>query len=311
MIEHPMDVLSQFPVRKSKRQKQAFRDAVGAYAASLGYASSVEKGSFGSQNVVIGDPERASMLITAHYDTCARMPIPNLITPCNPWAFFAYQLLMAVILIIPGLLLGFWAGQATGNRFVFLGVFYVIMFGSCGLMMLGPANGHNANDNTSGVVTVLETARTLPPELRSKICFALFDLEEAGLLGSAAHRKAHKTAVARQVMLNLDCVGDGDEFLLFPTGTAQRNPGLMDWLKSHLPQPGKKSLTLRERGFSVYPSDQRGFPLGVGVAAFHRHPVVGLYCGKIHTRNDTILEKENVIILRDFLLNLAETVQSN
>ena len=28
------------------------------------------------------------------------------------------------------------------------------------LMMVGPANKHNANDNTSGVVTVLETMRS-------------------------------------------------------------------------------------------------------------------------------------------------------
>ena len=60
MIETPMDVLREFPIRKSGKQKQAFRDAVGSYARNLGYKVSIEKG-----NVVIGDPETAAYLITS------------------------------------------------------------------------------------------------------------------------------------------------------------------------------------------------------------------------------------------------------
>ena len=69
MLTRPMDILDAFPVRKSKRQKQEFRDAVQSYLAQLGYSANMEKGSFGCQNVVIGDPETAQYLITAHYDT--------------------------------------------------------------------------------------------------------------------------------------------------------------------------------------------------------------------------------------------------
>ena len=81
MLTRPMDVLTAFPVRKSKQQKQEFRDAVQSYLSQFGYSPTVEKGSFGCRNMVIGDPETAQYLITAHYDTCARLPIPNLITP--------------------------------------------------------------------------------------------------------------------------------------------------------------------------------------------------------------------------------------
>ena len=79
MIEIPMDVLKQFPIRKNKKQKQAFRDAVQSYAQSLRYSVAIEKGSFGAKNVVIGNPETAKYLITAHYDTPAALPFPNLI----------------------------------------------------------------------------------------------------------------------------------------------------------------------------------------------------------------------------------------
>ena len=86
-IHHPMDVAALFPVRKSGKQKQAFRAAVKEYLEGAGYSVSFEKGSCRSQNVIAGDPENAKYLVTAHYDTCARMLIPNLITPCNFWVF--------------------------------------------------------------------------------------------------------------------------------------------------------------------------------------------------------------------------------
>ena len=78
MIEKPMDVLSMFPVRKTKKQKQAFRDAVQSYATTLGYDLTVEKGS-GAHNIVIGDSTNAKYLVTAHYDTPAAMPFPILL----------------------------------------------------------------------------------------------------------------------------------------------------------------------------------------------------------------------------------------
>ena len=59
----------------------------------------------------------------------------------------------------------------------------------------------------------------------------------------------------------------------------------------------KKTVCVHQKGFSFYPSDQMNFPYGVGIAAFRRKKVIGIYCDKIHTRKDTILEEENVIIL--------------
>lgn len=81
MLTEPMDVLEQFPVRKSKRQKKAFRNEVQAYLEGLGYECTEEKGSLGGRNLIIGDPENAKYLVTAHYDTCAHMIIPNLSRP--------------------------------------------------------------------------------------------------------------------------------------------------------------------------------------------------------------------------------------
>lgn len=297
MLANPMDVLTAFPVRKSKTQKQAFRDAVQSYAASLGYESRVEKGSFGSRNLVIGDPEQANYLITAHYDTCARLPFPNAITPCNFWAFLGYQLLLAAGLVAVSVAVGLLVGFVTGRWQVGSSVGYLFIWVEMALMLFGPANKHNANDNTSGVVTVLEIARTMPQKQRRKVCFVLFDLEEAGLLGSASYRKAHKRATDNQLVLNLDCVGDGDQIRMFPTKRLKKDRRKLTSLYKACGYFGPKSVLVHEKGFSVYPSDQANFPYGVGICALNRGRL-GLFLSRIHTSKDTILEETNVNILR-------------
>lgn len=296
MLTTPMDVLKQFPVRKSKNQKQAFRDAVQMYAQKQGYQVTVEKGSFGTRNVVIGNPETAKYLVTAHYDTCANMVIPNWITPCNFWAFAGYQLLLTCMIVgiafasalIPALLLG-WEFY---GKFGFIAVWIVL-----GLLLFGPANKNNANDNTSGIVTLLEIARTMPENQRNKVCFVLFDLEEAGLIGSGSYYKAHKKAASAQIVLNLDCVGDGDHIRMFPTKALLKNRKKLTSLYKACGYFGKKDILVHEKGFSIYPSDQKHFPYGVGICALNQGKF-GLSMGKIHTSKDTALDETNVNILR-------------
>lgn len=292
-----MDVLTAFPVRKSKKQKQAFRAAVQSYAAALGYASTVEKGSFGCQNLVIGDPETAKYLVTAHYDTCARLPIPNLITPCNFWTFLAYQILVALVMLLPPVIPGVLVGWLTGSFDTGFLVWYLAFWVVFVFMLFGPANPHNANDNTSGVITLLEIARTLPENQRCKVCFVLFDLEEAGLIGSGSYRKKHKKATDHQMVLNLDCVGDGSHIRMFPTKALKKDRKKLTSLYKACGYFGKKNVLVHEKGFSVYPSDQINFPYGVGICAL-RKGKHGLYLSRIHTPRDTILEETNVNILR-------------
>ena len=298
-----MDVLLQFPVRKTKKQKQAFRDAVQAYANHLGYTCTVETGNFGCRNMVIGDPDSASYLVTAHYDTCAAMPLPNFITPCNVPVYVLYQLaLYAAIAIVAGI-----AGGVTAlivgipELSKILASVYTLLL--LGLIIFGPANQNNANDNTSGVVTVLEIARSIPQNQRSKVCFVLFDLEEAGLIGSASYRKTHRKATDRQTVLNLDCVGDGDEMLMFPTKHLKKNIQKIKPLYGCCGYFGKKSLLVWDKGNYIYPSDQMNFPYGVGIAALKRGKI-GLYLNKIHTQADTALEETNVNILRAAIVSL-------
>ena len=79
------DILfERFPVRKGKKQRAAFRTWAAALARENGYSAHEEKGSLGAVNLVIGNPETAKVVFTAHYDTCAVLPFPNFITPKAP-----------------------------------------------------------------------------------------------------------------------------------------------------------------------------------------------------------------------------------
>ena len=307
MIMKPMDILTLFPIRKTGKQKQTFRDSVVPYVQDLGYQVTVEKGSMGAQNIVIGDSQQANYLVTAHYDTPASIGLPNFITPCNLPFFLIVQILMVGVFFLAAFIVGLIASIFTADEGIIFICAYVGYFGLLFLMMFGPANRNNANDNTSGVVTLLQLAAELPEHLRSQVCFVLFDLEEAGLIGSSSYRKMHKDATEKQIVLNLDCVGDGDEIVLFPTGKLRKDNEKLSRLDSLAQEREGKKIRIRKKGFSHCPSDQGSFPYGVGIMAFHRMKGIGIYCDRIHTWRDTILDENNVRLITDALLTFFDS----
>lgn len=304
----PMDVVKSYPVRKSKAQKLAFRTEVTQWLESHGYSVHTEKGSFRSQNLVIGNPQEAKFLVTAHYDTCARLPFPNLITPCNFWPYLMYQIFVCAALLVPAMGIGAVAGWLLHAYDMGYLLFTILIWAEIFLMLLGPANPTNVNDNTSGVVTLLELAASLPAENRKDVCFVLFDLEEAGLIGSSSYQSTHKKETRRQLVLNLDCVGEGDDLCFFPTAKVKKDKAQLALLQSLEGTYGAKTLTVRTAGFSFYPSDQMNFPRGVGICALKRSKMV-LYLSRIHTPKDTILDETNVKTLCSLLTKLICTTQ--
>ena len=308
MLEKPMDVLEQFPVRKTKKQKQMFRNAASDWFSRNGYECREEAGSLGARNLVIGDPEKAKFLITAHYDTGTGMLVPNLITPCNVVLFVLYQLVVTAVILLPAVLAGIAVGWLTDSYFTGQLVFLILILVRIALLLWGPANPGNANDNTSGVVTLLEIARTMPKNQRDKVCFALFDLEKLGMAGAASYRKAHKAQVEKQIVLNMDCVGDGNELMFLPVGKLKKDPQKMALLRTCCGLFGEKRVSLYEKGIAVYPSDQSKFPCGVGICAL-RKGKLALYLSRIHTVKDTVLDQTNVNILRAALTSLVSRSQ--
>ena len=91
MTEITKTVLEKYQVRKSNSQKADFREFIRQKAEERGYAFSVEGARFGAKNIIIGNPENAKVIFTAHYDTCARLPFPNFITPKNILLYIIFQ----------------------------------------------------------------------------------------------------------------------------------------------------------------------------------------------------------------------------
>ncbi len=315
MTEIAQAVFAQHQVRKSKKQKTKFIQFVTETAAREGYACKTEKGSLGARNIVIGDPDRAKVIYTAHYDTCPRLPFPNFITPKNFFVYLLYQIAIVILgFFLPIAILETgtlhlasalsWSGawlDYTINAWSLLWCVFFIW-----LLMAGPANKHTANDNTSGVITLLELMSALPSESRAGVAFVFFDMEETGLFGSSGFASKHKQVVKNTLLINFDCVSDGDTILFAVRKGARAHEPLLQ--KVFAPADGF-SVDVCSKGV-FYPSDQANFKLGVGVAALKRTKGGKLlYMDRIHTKHDTVFCEKNISFLVDGAVRFAAEVQ--
>ena len=297
MIQTPMDVLRDFPVRKTRRQKRRFLEAVQSYGEHLGYRTTVESGAKGIRNVVLGDPETARFLITAHYDTPAMLWCPNLTMPCNLVLNALCQLLNFLVLMLPAFAVGGGVLHLTGKPLYGLLALLAAVIATIFLMAFGIPNPRNANGNTSGVIALLEIAASMPRNLRNRVCFVLFDKEQVNFAGSAAHRRPHPEAVKLQTVVNLNCVGDGDTIMFFPNKAMAADPNLL-YLERRC---GAKCVKIRHKGWSSCDFGHAGFNRGVGVMALRRGKL-GCWLGRTRTIWDKNLEYTNVNILRACLI---------
>lgn len=306
-------MLKNYQVRKSSAQKSEFRTWISDVLRARGFEVNVESGGslIKSSNVITGDPENAKVVFTAHYDTCAVLPFPNFITPQNLPLYLIYQILIIVPMFILAvgaevLLLLLW--DDTPMWLALLVVYFVLGF-CIWWMMAGPANKHTMNDNTSGVATLMEIALSLAGEECGNVAFIFFDNEEKGLLGSSLFKKMHGAKMKDTLVINFDCVSDGDYIQFYPNKAVKKNNALLNLLDQSFVSD-KDKYTEIVKGFGFYPSDQKAFVNGVGVAAMHKGPL-GYWLGRIHTGRDTIFDAQNIELLRSGALNLVSSLSDH
>ena len=311
MTNTTKEIFEKYEIRKTPNQKKAFRDYLIPYAKSLGYEAKEESVSKKGSNVIVGNPETAKVIYTAHYDTCAGMPFPNFITPkCIP-IYIAYQLVLTFVLFLVPFLV-----MLVGAPIVFerteskvletitrLGG-YVLLWVILFIMMKGPANKHTANDNTSGVTLLIDIMRDLPTEDRDNVAFIFFDLEELGTVGSKTYKRNHPTIAKTKPIINFDCVSDGKN-ILFVVKKAAANlaPKIEDAFKSN----DTYTVEVVSKG-AFYPSDQRNFEHGIGVAALNKFKNGILYMDKIHTPKDTVYDEENIEFLKNGAIEFVKII---
>ena len=307
MKDYLNDIDSRFPVRNSEAQKEAFREYAISEAQAAGWTAGTVQETGGHNNVVIGDPETARTVFTAHYDTPRRGLFPNLMLPTNKLLKYLY--LAAVIL--PMLAVAIYAGvlvrkltglEGAAGRFIYLGVYALVYFALFLLMFRGPANARNRNDNTSGTAAVLTLAQKLAGD--PSAAFILFDNEEKGKKGSRAFAAAHPEIKQNTLIINMDCVGNGDTFI-----AGASDPAIADRRYPRL------RAALESKGGKVFPaakasmnSDHKSFDKSVGIAACLYKNGVGFYTPRIHTGRDTVASPENIERLTDALREFVEEV---
>lgn len=304
MHELSHKILESYQVRKTKKQKTEFIELLKRELPEADLK--IEQGGFcRSRNIVIGDVESAEYILGAHYDTQPVLPFPNFLTPKNMLIYLLYMMLLVLIISIPTGIAGGIVGYLTKDGFWGAVVSYIVLLIFLGMMLFGPANKHTANDNTSGVITLIEAYYI--EEIRQKAAFVFFDHEETGLFGSMYFAKKHKKTMRNKLLINFDCVSDGDTIMLIQNKSAKKQ--YEDRLKAAFLSNEEKTALITNASNTLYPSDQANFKCSIGVAAFKKNKLFGYYLDRIHTPKDTIFDEKNIAFIIEAVCRfLTQTV---
>jgi len=309
MNEISCKILDYYQVRKTKKQKEEFRKYIIHELNQYGYCPRIQNKGI-NNNIIIGNMEKAKIFCTAHYDTQAVLPFPNLIVPNNFFGLILSQLAIIICVLILIFLINIvfiklfvWTGLFNGFELSIASSisWLIIMI----WMLFGKANKHTANDNTSGVVTIIESAIKLPEDFRDEISFVLFDNEELGLLGSAAFAKEYKEYIKNKLIINFDCVSDANDIFFFPTKQIKNDQSKHEVIIKTFASTNYINVHMN-KGFGFYPSDNFNFKYAYGVCSLKK----GLfyYLDRIHTSRDIIFNEENIELLSDGVCKLVNTI---
>ena len=288
-----------FPIRNSNEQKQAFRNFVKEQFPSA-REETLEK----HTNIIIGDPGKARAIFCAHYDTPRHSVVPNLMLPVNTLPRILYRVAVMLPIFILAAALGFCAGfmaRKLGDnmayRFLCMLPFLAIYFAVSSLVFRGPVNKHNFNDNTSGTAAVLELAARLAEKGDSRFAFILFDDEEKGKLGSKAFAAAYPEIKRSTPVLNMDCVGNGGEFILGVTESFRNDPLYPAFEKAM--KEAALPMNIYDMSKVSMNSDHKNFGCAAGICACIKSKRGIYYTPRIHTEKDTVAEESNIAALAD------------
>ena len=290
----------EYPIRRDEKEKQAFRAFLAQYAAERGISVKTETTSDGkNQNVVMGDVDRAQVVLSAHYDTPARALFPNVMIPRNKALFFLYQFLPIVLMLAVSLTVSYLVGMVwLQDRRIFFLCFLALYYGLFFLLFRGGKNAYNYNDNTSGVATLLAVIDRLDEVQKSQVAFLFFDNEEKGKKGSKAYFADHKTQMQDKLLINFDCVGNGEHIVFIAKEGAEQSEKYALLKRVFTPMDAYTVAFYPMKG-SESNSDYKNFPCGVGCMACKQSKQCVLYTPHIHTGKDKIARTENIDFLAD------------
>ncbi|MCL1914234.1 MAG: M28 family metallopeptidase [Eubacteriaceae bacterium] len=281
-------IFDRFETRFNKKEKATFIEFAKANFIELGYSSStitIQESIWG-KNLVVGDPG-ADILITAHYDTPASNG--HIALPAREFLGTVYSTVASLVLMAFLFMLIGYASSIIPSALSRI-VYNLLAFGFI-IFLFTVKNMHNHNDNTSGVVGVFNMAAKVSQNeaLKGKVCFVLFDSEELGLLGSMAFAKYRKTNFpdkAGSLVINLDCIGNGDRLLVSSKSDHELWHAVASFFETEGFQVEKKRASI------FYMSDNVNFERGVLLSFVKQSTLGHPYMPLIHTNKDMICDIE-------------------
>lgn len=289
-------ILDDFQTRKTKAQKSNFTSfLISELEKNEIYAKIDESGSIiKSRNIVIGDISKANVIFTAHYDTAPKLPFPNFITPKNLLFYIFYQILILLPLFIICFLVSFISMIFFENILIAYFLCAFLAFGFVYIIMFGKENKNTVNDNTSGIITLCEIMLNMTKDELATTAFVFFDNEELGLIGSSVFAKQHREEIKGKIVINFDCVSDGETIMVVVNGVARKKYGDIITSAYSMNDDYKVKPFITKALTTFYPSDQMNFPINIAVAALKRKRFLGYYLDRIHTKHDTVFREENI-----------------
>lgn len=210
------EICEEYGIRFNKKEKQKFQ----RYLRKCGYAITLDKYIGGVCNIIIGDLEKSSIIIFAHYDT--PMYIPFLNHKSSGGTIIRPYLLPLCILLEISITLIFLCCLISDMRIYSV---IVLMIFVLFRVILFNKNPKNYNDNSSGVIGALKCYEKL-----TGCCIVFTDFEEYGLYGSYLFEKRYRRILNDKKLYNLDCIGVGTKFLVIPPNNAEFEKHISDYL---------------------------------------------------------------------------------
>lgn len=120
--------------------------------------------------------------------------------------------------------------------------------------------------------------------------------------------KEYKEYVKNKLIINFDCVSDGNDIFFFPTKQIKNDQSKHENIINAFAPTDYKRVHIN-KGFGFYPSDNFNFKYAYGVCSLKK----GLfyYLDRIHTSRDIIFNEENIELLSDGVCKLIKTTHTS
>ena len=301
----------EFPVRRKPTEKEKFRLWLVGTLREQGYQPKLQHRETALRiggdvtNVVVGDPEKAKLILIAHYDTGVRTLLPPFYMPTRPLTAFLYLALTPVLVLLGSLALSFALTFPFNAPRATLPLFLILMVTALLYLRFGPSETRNLNDNTSGVAALLETSAALTPGSRDKVAFAFLDGGFGGLSGAKGFRARYPSAKEKTV-INVNCVAEGGELLILPSKYSRWDGEVLDAILDSFENGEHTTTFLKTDGLIYYPSDNRAFRHSFAICACEKLRGFGRIVRPAKTAD---VDPEKIELLKNGLCKLAETIQ--